>query len=183
MVRIGVVAKIKATRKGERMKHKNLVIGGLLTATLLGGGAFALSASAATNGSDTLASKIATKFNLNKDDVQKVIDENHAERHAEHQAEMLTRLETRLTQAVKDGKLTEEQKTKILDYVKTQESFFESLKDKSEEERQTAMKAHREEIKKWASDNGIDEQYVLFDGSGGRHGDNGMRGGDGQENQ
>lgn len=154
------------------MKHKNLVVGGLLAASLLGGSAFALTASAATNSSDSLANKIATKFNINKDEVQKVIDENHEERHAERRAEMQTRLDERLTQAVTDGKLTEDQKTKVLGYVKSQETFFESLKDdnNTEEERKEAITAHREEVKKWAQDNGIDEKYVLFGGMRGEHG-------------
>lgn len=165
------------------MKHKNLVVGGLLTATLLGGSAFALTASAATSGDDSLATKIATKFNLNKDEVQTLIDEAHEERHAEHRAEMQTRLEQRLTTAVSEGKLTEEQKTKVLEYLKSQESFFESLKDKTKEERKEAMNAHREEVKKWAQDNGIDEQYLLFGGMKGGPGyGHMMRGGEDEVN-
>ncbi len=145
------------------MKQKNLIVAGLLTATMLGGGVFALSASAATD-SANLADKLATKFNINKDEVQKVIDEEHEARHTERQAEMQTRLEERLSQAVTDGKLTEEQKTKVLEYVKSQEGFRDSLKDKTPEERRAAMEAHREEVKKWASDNGIDETFVMFGG-------------------
>lgn len=156
------------------MKHKKLLVGGLMTATLLGSSAFALNASAATNGngfSDSLASKIATKFNLNKDEVKKVIDEDRTVRQAERQKNMLTRAEERLTQAVKDGKLTEAQKTKILDYLKTQQSFMDSLKDKTEDERKTAMDQHRTEVQQWAKDNGIDEKYVMMGGpGGGRHG-------------
>lgn len=166
-----------------RMKHKNLVVGGLLTATLLGGSVFALSASAATAGDDSLATKIATKFNLNKDEVQTVIDEVHQEHQKERRAEMQTRLEDRLSSAVKDGKLTEEQKTKILDYVSSQQSFFDSLKDKTEEERKDAIETHRDEVKKWAQDNGIDEKYVMFGGGmkGGMGHGHMMRGGDNQE--
>lgn len=155
------------------MKHKKLLVGGLMTATLLGTSAFALNASAATNGSspgDSLASKIAAKFNLNKDDVKKVIDEQRAENQADRQKDMLTRAEARLTQAVKDGKLTEAQKTKILDYIKSQQSFMDSLKDMTEEERKTAMDQHRTEVQQWAKDNGIDEKYVMMGGPGGHHG-------------
>lgn len=178
---MGLVAgKIIATRKGQSMKHKNLLVGGILTATLLGGGAFALSASAASNSNDTLASKIATKFNLKQEDVQKVVDESRTEMHTQHKAEMRPRQEARLAQAVKDGKLTEDQKTKILQFIDSQESFFQSLVDKTDEERKQAMKTHREEVKKWATDNGIDPQYVMLGGHMG-HGPDGhgiMTGGD-----
>ena len=142
-----------------------MVTAGVLTATILGGGIFASMASAASNNSDdSLAAKIANKFNLNKDEVQTVLNEHHQEVSAEHKAEMQTRLEQRLSKAVSDGKITEDQKTKIIDYLKTQETFFESLKDKTAEERKSAITAHKAEVQKWASDNGIDQQYVLFGG-------------------
>lgn len=158
-----------------------------MTASLLGGGAFALNASAATSSTDradSLASKIASKFNLNKDDVKKVLDEDRAANQAERQKEMLTRAEERLTQAVKDGKLTEAQKTKILDKIKSEQSFMDSLKDKTQAERKTAMDQHRTELQQWAKDNGIDEKYVMMGGPGGRggHGPHGDGDFDGQKN-
>ena len=167
------------------MKHsKQMLTVGLLTATVVGGGLFAVSANAATNtGDDTLATKIATKFNLNKDEVQTVVTEFRTEKQAEHQAERKIRVEERLTQAVKDGKLTEAQKTKIIEYMASQESFFESLKDKTDEERKTAMETHKAEVQKWATDNGIDAQYLMPGGPGHRGGPGGgmMRGGHGEE--
>ena len=146
------------------------MLAGALTTTVVGGGLFGVSAMAATNNTDdTLAGRIATKFNLNKDDVQKVVTDYRSEQRTAHQADHHKKLEERLTQAVKDGKITEAQKTKILDYLKSQQSFFDSLKDKSEADRKTAMEAHRSEVKKWAADNGIDEQYVLGMGPGRGH--------------
>src|SRR5688572_430143 len=90
---------------------KQFMIAGAVTtlgaATVLG----LSTASAATQDRHTsLADKIATRFNLNKDEVQQFFEEDHASMEAEHQA----RIEERLTQAVKDGKLTEDQKAKIL---------------------------------------------------------------------
>lgn len=135
---------------------------------MLGGGLYSVQASAATsnNPDDSLANKIATKFNLKKEDVQTVISDFHKEEHSQHQADRQKHTEERLTQAVKDGKITEEQKTKILEYLKTQQSFFEGLKDKTDEERHKAMETHKEEVKKWASDNGIDLKYVMGGGPG-----------------
>ncbi len=155
-----------------------MLAAGVLGTAIVGAGVVTLSASAATTTSardDSLASKIASKFNLNKDEVKKVLDEDHQAREATRQADMAKKLEERLTQAVKDGKLTDTQKTKILDYVKSQQSFMESLKDKTEDERKTAMDQKRQEVQKWAKDNGIDEKYVMMFG-GGHHG--GHKGGD-----
>lgn len=143
------------------MKQKNLVVGGLVAATLQGGSVFTLRASAANNSQDTLASKIATKFNLKQDDVQNVIDQNRTEHHAQMRADMNTKLTDRLAQAVKDGKLTEDQKTKILQHFDSEEGFFETLKDKTDAERRTAMQAHRDEEQKWAKDNGIDLSFLM----------------------
>ncbi len=163
-----------------------MIVAGVLGTAIVGAGAMTLSASAATNASsreDSLASKIASKFNINKDEVKKVLDEDHQARQAERQADMTKKLEDRLTQAVKDGKLTEAQKTKILDYMKTQQSFMDSLKDKTEEERKTAMDQKRQEIQKWAKDNGIDEKYVMpFGGHGGHKGGGRMMDRDGDDN-
>lgn len=149
---------------------------GVLSAAVLGGSAFALTASAATttNPDESLASKIAAKFNINKDEVQTVIKEYRDEHRAEHQAERQQRLEERLTTAVSEGKLTEDQKAKILEFVKTQEANFENLKDQTEDERKASMDAHREEVKKWAADNGIDEKYLMP--GGGERGPGGPRG-------
>lgn len=166
------------------MKHtKQMLAAGVLSAAVLSGGVFALSASAQnSNGDDTLASKIASKFNLNKEEVQTVLNEHHTEQRAEHRAEHLQRHEERLAKAVEAGKITEEQKTKILDYLKTQDENLQNLEDKTKEERKAAFDAHREEVKKWAQENGIDEQYVLFGGGMDRgHGHMGMKGGEGRE--
>lgn len=160
------------------IKNNRLLVASVLTATVLGGGLFAVQASAATPSSDddSLAGKIATKFNLKKEDVQSVVKDYRTEKRTEHHAEHQKRLEDRLTQAVKDGKLTEAQKTKVIEYMKSQQSFMESLKDKTEEERHKAMETHKEEVKKWASDNGIDLKYVLPGGGERGPGGHGPRG-------
>jgi hypothetical protein len=49
-------------------------------------------------------------------------------------------------------------------------TFRESLKDKSEDERKEAIKANRDELKKWAEDNKIPLRFMLG-GFGGHHGD------------
>lgn len=118
------------------------------------------SAHSQTNGQSTLVDKIAQKFNLNKADVQKVFDENRAEHEAEHKQ----KLKERLDQAVKDGKLTQDQENKIIAKLEELKANRESLKDKTPEQRREAMKAKRAELEQWAKDNNIPEQYVMGHG-------------------
>lgn len=126
--------------------------------------------SAATSGSDGssgLIDKIATKFNLNKDEVKAVFEEERTAR----EAEMKAKMEERLSKAVTDGKITEEQKqkiiTKLAELKSEREANKDSMKDKTDEERKAAMEAKKSEIEKWASDNGIPVEYLRI---GGGHG-------------
>src|SRR4051812_10842071 len=81
----------------------------LIGATALGVTA-AQAASDDTNPQSPLVQKIADKFHLDKTKVQAVFDEDRQS----HQATMEAKYEERLAQAVTDGKLTADQKTKVL---------------------------------------------------------------------
>jgi hypothetical protein len=118
--------------------------------------------SAATNNQPgTLAQKLATTFHLDANKVQGVIDQDHAD----HRAQMEQRYEERLTQAVKDGELTESQKSAVLTEHKKLLSELEaskdSFKDKSPEERHDAMESIHTEAQNWAKDNSIDAKWLL----------------------
>jgi hypothetical protein len=67
-------------------------------------------ASAQTTSGKTIIQRIAEKFGLKETDVQTVFDQERTDK----QAEIQSRYEERLAQAVKDGKITEAQKTAIL---------------------------------------------------------------------
>jgi hypothetical protein len=105
------------------------------------------------DGQQTLVDKLATKFNLNKDEVQKVFDEQQDER----QARMQERVEARLAEAVADGKITTEQKDAILEKQKEVRNYFTSLDSKSDDERHALMKEKMDELRQWAQDNGLSE--------------------------
>ena len=157
---------------------KSLIVAGatLAVGTSVLGGIGAVSAASSTTGPDTLVEKIASKFNLNKDEVKAVFDENRTEMEASHKA----KVEEKLTQAVTDGKITEDQKAKIIakaEELKTQrDAERDSMKDKTDEERKALMEQHRTELEKWATDNGIPTEYLRFAGPGGGHGPRGMGG-------
>jgi hypothetical protein len=116
-----------------------------------------LAANAQANDGNNLVDKIAKKFHLNKDDVQKVFDDNRAE----HEADRQQRLENRLDKSVSDGKITSAQKGQIMAKLEEMKSFFDSLKDKSPSERKTALKDKRAELQKWAKDNKIPKGLLM----------------------
>ncbi len=122
--------------------------------------AHAVQAESADSGS-SLVDKIASKFNLNKDEVQKVFDENRAAHEAEHEQDFKDKLAT----LVKEGKITQAQSDKIQakhDEMKAdRDKNMESFKNMTEDERKAAMDAKRDELKQWAQDNGIDESYLM----------------------
>jgi polyhydroxyalkanoate synthesis regulator phasin len=122
-------------------------------------------ASAATDtGSSTLVDKIAQKFNLNKDEVQKVFDEQHEVR----RAEMRQKRTDTIARAVKDGKISQEKADQLTAKLKELESFMDGLKDKTHQERHEAMKTKMDELRNWADENGIPDS--LLRGPRGGHG-------------
>lgn len=114
----------------------------------------------------SLAEKIATQFDIDEDEVQAVIANDHAER----RVQMQKHAEKRLQVAVDIGKLTPEQKDKIITKMKELElnhaAKHEEMKNKPEEERHAAMNVERDELKKWAQDNNIPTEYLFFAGRG-----------------
>lgn len=125
---------------------------------------------------DLFIQRLVDKFGLNKDDVTKVFEEEHVAR----QEEMKKRFNDRLTQAVTEGKLTDEQKQKIIvkheEMQQSREQNMNSWQTISWEERQSVMESKREEMKKWADENSIDMQYLMGIGNGGGMGRRGHMG-------
>ena len=111
-------------------------------------------------GYSPIVQKIAEKFGLNVSEVQDVFDEARAD----HHAQMLTNFEGRLTQAVTDGKITEEQKQKILDKHEEMQAKMYEWKNLTPEGRREKIKAFHEELKTWAEENEIDFPFLIFRG-------------------
>jgi len=108
---------------------------------------------------------IATRFNLNPSDVQAVFDEQkvqmesqHREKIAEMEAQRQQEFTGRILQAVKDGKLTQDQADKIF----AKKTEIEAQRSKNREE----MKTQMESLKQWAADNNIPREYLFFGGFG-----------------
>ncbi len=155
-----------------KMSKKLMITGATMVAGLGGLASVGLvsAATTSTSGQSSIIDKIASKFNLNKDEVKAVFDEEHAAR----EAEMTAKADTELSQLVTDGKITAEQKDKIIakrtELQKQREADRTAMESKTDAERKTAMEARKTELDKWASDNGIDTQYMRYVMGGGRGG-------------
>ena len=111
-----------------------------VTLGIVGLGSFASAQTSTSNSS--IVDKIATKFGLNKTEVQAVFDAEKSEKQGERRAEAGARLQ----QLVTDGKITAEQKTKI---------------EAKQTELQTAMEAERTALAAWATENGVEVRYLM----------------------
>ena len=118
------------------------------------------------NRMSSLVDAIATKFNLNPSDVQKVFDEQQAQQQSQMQAKRQEQMKARLDKAVKDGKLTQAQEDMIIAKQKEIQDFMASLKDKSAADRLAAIKTEMAALKQWATDNKIPQQFAIGLGDG-----------------
>jgi molecular chaperone GrpE (heat shock protein) len=91
----------------------------------------------AANAPQSIVNKLVERFNLNKDEVTGVFDEEQKERQEKMQAER----EERLNRAVTDGVITAEQKEALL---------------KKQAEWQEKEKQLKEEMQNWREQSGID---------------------------
>ena len=163
------------------MQKNKILLGATVSAVVIGGvlmgstRAFAQESTSATNPMASLVQMIASKFGLNKDEVQAVFDQSREEMQKNRQEEYATRL----SQLVTDGKITEAQKQLILSkhaqMQTARENELGAMKDQTQTERRASMEARRTELENWATQNGIDVQY-LMQGNGKNSGGRGMQG-------
>lgn len=137
-----------------------------------------------STGQTSIVDKIASKFGLNKDDVQKVFDEDRTAHEAERQAKQSEQLQ----KLVDAGTITADQKAKIeakiAELQSKRESERDSFKNLTDDERKAKMDAAKTELDQWAKDNGIDLtklQGVFMGGRG--HGPGGPGGPDGPRDE
>lgn len=149
------------------MKHKKVILPvfALVAAgILLIGIPQAANAQSPGEGIQSLVQKIASKFGLKQTDVQSVFDEHKKEMDTKRQANY----ETRLTQLVRDKKITEAQKQLILAKHKELEakrdSFKDSFKNMTEEQRKAAIQAEKTDLENWVKQNNIDVKYLMGGG-------------------
>ncbi len=161
---------------------KKSVVTAAIVATL-GMGAFgattvfaASDSSVGHNPMQKIVTALATKFHLNEKDVQAVFDEQRGAMRENHQENA----KDHLAQAVTDGKLTQAQADAITTNMESQKTFFESLKNMSAADRDTAIAENMKTQKAWAEAQGLPKAFMPFEKgdrpgfAGGVHGKRGM---------
>jgi predicted house-cleaning noncanonical NTP pyrophosphatase (MazG superfamily) len=136
---------------------KKLLIASAITLSTLG---IAGSAMAARDTGDTmredLASKLAERFNLNKDEVSNFMQEQHEARHAE--------MESKVSESLKAAGFSDEQinalQTKKQEQRTELQAWHEANPDATAEERQAHRKSEKTEFEAWATEQGIDLEKV-----------------------
>lgn len=146
------------------MKKHLLVMTFAVTLVLLGTYTVSRAYAADQTAQDTLVSRIAEKFSLNKADVQAVFDQFHSERQTAKEA----KYEEYLSGLVKNGKITEAQKTLLI--AKRQELLAKAQTDRSQfqnltpEQRKAQRKAELKALQDWGTQNHIDLKYLFHAG-------------------
>lgn len=156
--------------------HKKALVAGAAVAAIgmMAAGSVGLASAATSNSNagsgNSIVEKLATKFNLNKDEVQAVFDEEHEAR----KAEMKQHQQERLAQAVEDGKLTQEQADHITQVRNEIEALVgDSRPGELSDETRQQIKDKMEALRDWAEENSIDLRHVGPGGPG--FGDGPMR--------
>jgi hypothetical protein len=128
---------------------------GIATAGSVG---LASAATATTDSNASIVEKLATRFSLDQDEVQAVFDEEREAR----EAEMKQRQQERLSQAVADGKLTQEQADHITAAMEEIKSLIgePTPGEKPDEATHEAVKAKMNALHAWAEENDIDLSAV-----------------------
>ena len=153
------------------------MVAGAMVATVLLAGATSTSAMGMMgNGADhdTLIQKIVSRFKLKQTDVQVVFNEARTER----QKKKKKAHEARLAELVKTGKITEAQRkliaAKHLEMQKTMTNDQAAWQKLTPAERQAKAQEKRDAMQTWATQNGIDVQYLMMGSNGGGRGGRGM---------
>ncbi|MBI1863271.1 hypothetical protein HYS00_04090 [Candidatus Microgenomates bacterium] len=120
----------------------------------------------------SLIDKLAKTFNLDRAKVETVVDTWHNEHKTERMQHMEQELDDRLSQAVKDGKITEAQKTAIIKKLTDEKANFKptDFKTMTPAQRKDAINKKRTELQDWAKSQGIDPTVLKDYGMGRRGG-------------
>jgi len=161
------------------INKKSLVTFGALT--VIAGASFVgtnlVSAQSSSNGS--LASRIASVFNLDETKVQSVVQDFMDEEHIDRQQVM----DEYLQSLVDNGTITEVQKTTLQESRDMTQAKVKELKDQgaTREEVQSAVKESRDSVKAWAKEQGLSLENLHPDKDNERGEHRGMHHFDGPE--
>jgi len=110
----------------------------------------------------SIAAKVAQTFGLEQAKVEEVMKTQRQAHRGQAREEMHEKMNENLNKLVEDGKLTEAQKTAILEKFeqKKSEHKSENFKDLSGDERSEKRDAKKAEMEEWAQSQGIDPEIL-----------------------
>lgn len=170
------------------MRKRNFARSAAVTATVVlglsGSGAGVIYAASPTDAegsspASALITAIAKRFNLNENDVKQVFDEQRGQMQSHMRQKRQDILHNRLTKAVADGTITQAQADAITAKEAEVQSQMHALKDKTPQERQTAIQSLQTALKQWATDNNIPKKLYPFGGPRMGYGHQGFKGASG----
>lgn len=152
---------------------KQSLLAGAAVATIglgVAGAGIASAANDTTGGQSSLIEKLASKFNLNKDEVAAVFTADRQEHQAQRQAEQTQRV----AQAVTDGKLTQAQ----ADHITAAQKEIQTLMGTTDPGQQTSeqrasIRTKMDALRTWATENNVSFEYLGPGGHGGPGGPDG----------
>lgn len=161
------------------MKSQKLILP-VLALTVVGAGVLlraGLVKATSTGPQSGLIQYLSQKFNLDQTKVETAVTEYRTQERTDRQKQMTENYTVYLDGLVKEGKITEAQKTTLLAKHSELQKSHESAAatSQSREDRRTQMDKERTDLEAWAKSQGIDISYLQF-GFGGR----GMMGRGGQ---
>ena len=116
------------------------------------------------NSVGSLAQEIASKFNLNQNDVQAVVNQHQQEVQAKQEA----KYENYLADLVKQGKITQQQEQLILTKHNQLISQIQSFASLTPAQRRAQMQTSFKDLRNWAKQNNITLKYLRPFGPGER---------------
>lgn len=183
------IAKNKKRSIKRVSKKVSMAVMGLAALGIVGVSGLGASAlSNNDNSQDGLASRLADKFGLTKDDVSSEIDSYHKERHQLRESEMESRVSEALQKKVDEGVISADQKSAVENKLKEKhealEAEREALKSSETKPSRSEMKdrieENRNEMKAWLEEQGINldlKDIMPERGEGREHGGPRMEGG------
>jgi hypothetical protein len=146
-----------------KLSKKLIVPAAVMSIAVIPAATAAAATSTSSNNGQSLAQELADKFQLNKSDVQTVLDQHHQQMQQRRE----NRYEATLNQAVTDGKLTQAQKDAVLT---EHNKLIAQVQSASGTDKRQALQDAKTEAQAWAKQNKIDAKWLLpMHGPGGQH--------------
>lgn len=112
--------------------------------------------------------RLVEKFNLNRSEVEKELEDFRVQRQKDHHEEMEARFEDRLNEALEEGEITAAQKENILEKHEEIEEKMQETRDLAWEERREKRNEIREEMQTWIQNQDLDLDFLRLGPGPGR---------------